>query len=296
LVRDTVGAYALITPDYEKKGYPFDLWLEWNSNFFDKMAVISYGETKIDLPENVEMKCIPPPNQNNWQFYTIGKKLAQDMLDTDWKVLLDTDEFISARMITDKLDKTRTYALKFHHLYGNVNSEIVGVFPEYYFRVHTGNREVVNDGGSVSGKKDWGKISLRSLLKDLILPRTSIRDSIDELLYLVKVDGLKRVLFEPLWAGEVYHTNTLRDPEILKTKWKEQSMRTLNEGKSMKKHDSLDSSLKDDELKFDYSAYKKIWKFGFLKSVSNEMLPEIILRNKSRFNWHSFSEDEYLES
>ena len=290
-----MGAYAIITPDYELKGYPFDLWLEWNSRFFDKIAVISYGQTLIDHPENVEIKCVDPPSQNNWQFYTSGMKLAQEMLDTDWKVLLGTDEFISARMNTDKLDKSRIYALKFHHLYGNIYSEIIGAFPEYYFRVHTGDREILNDGGSVSGNKDWGKISYIPLVKSLFQPRTTIKDSIEELLYLTKRDGLKRVLFEPGWAGEIYHTNTLRDPDILKTKWKEQAIRTLNQGKSMEKHDSLESSSTNDEQKFDYGSYKNIWKFGFLKSVRKENLPDIIIKNKSRFNWHSFKEDDYFD-
>lgn len=283
---EEIGAYAFITPDFEQKGYPFDLWLDWNSRFFDSITVVSYGETRIALPDNVTIKVVDPPEDKGWIFYTKGKQMAQESLGTKWKIMLDTDEFLNQRIDTTDLDESKIYALNFHHLYGNINTEIIGAFPEFYFRVHTGRKKVINDGGSVAGLKDWGHFSFRKVANQFLEAQNGIFDEVKKLIYLVKKDGAKRAFMTPQFAGEVFHTNTLRDPKLLKIKWKEQSARTLSEGRSMSKHDSLEKETLAQSASFDYSLYKNIWEHATLKFWANENLPEVLIDNNERFNWY----------
>ena len=285
---DEIGAYAFVTSDYKQKGYPFDLWVKWNSKFFDKLAVISYGELKIPHYDNVLIKTMPPPQEVNWKFYTDGEQNAQELLDTEWKAMLGIDEFVNRRIITESLDKSKVYALRFHHLYGNPVTEIVGAFPEYYFRVHTGIRRVLNDGGSVSGPREWGTLSLKNLARKYMNSSSGLSWTLKESLYLLKRDGLKRALFTPKYAGEIFHTNTLRDPRSLKLKWKEQTIRARNEGNSMQKHDILEEETLNKSESFDYNKYKKIWPHSFLKRLSTEDVPIIITENKGMFEWVNF--------
>lgn len=130
-----IGAYAFSLDDWKELDYPLDLWLEWNSRHFDKVALATYGKFDIDLPSNVIVKEIPfKPNRTTEQFYIRGKAFAQNLLDTDWKVMLDIDEFVSKRIDTSGLDPKKAYAISLRQLYGNLETEIKNAFPSFFFQ------------------------------------------------------------------------------------------------------------------------------------------------------------------
>ncbi|MCI2413548.1 MAG: hypothetical protein MPI47_09540 [Cuniculiplasma sp.] len=109
----TIGAYAFTTNDWKELGYPLDLWLEWNSKYFDQLALVIYGEMEVDPPSNVTIIKEPSiPDRTNEDFFLSGKERAQKLLNTDWKVMLDTDEFVSKRIDTTNLDRKRAYAIR----------------------------------------------------------------------------------------------------------------------------------------------------------------------------------------
>jgi hypothetical protein len=152
----TVGAYAFVTADWRELDYPLDLWLEWHLPVLDRVALVTYGE--FDVPHSGDSRLIVSAMEINpvygryFNFYTIGKTQAQHLLDTDWKILLDIDEFIY-RPNTDGLDPARTYGFRYHNLYGSIEYEMAPSvpFPAYQFRVHHGNRELLGDGANGQG-------------------------------------------------------------------------------------------------------------------------------------------------
>ena len=162
----TIGAYAFVTEDYKHKDYPLDLWIQWSVKLFDQVALVTYGT--IDLPSyrNLVTEALPPIEKDTFAFYTIGKNRAQHLLQTDWKVLLDIDEFPSTRIDTSSLDKRMIYATRIHHLYGNANTEILDSgLPSFMYRIHYGNKDILGDGyavrGAQAGRLSIGKSSFR---------------------------------------------------------------------------------------------------------------------------------------
>ena len=146
--------YSFITPNFRESDYPLDLWLRYNVNIFDEVAVIKYGD--FDLPfedRKIVSESVSAPENDSWEFYRKGKKRAQELLKTDWKVLLDIDEFVDKR-IRFELDESLAYPLTYRHLFGNLYTEIRdNRFPRTAPRLHYGNREIMGDGGSVSGPR-----------------------------------------------------------------------------------------------------------------------------------------------
>ncbi len=217
----TVGAYAFAMDDWKEMQYPLDLWIKHNSELFDKLSLVFIGDKlKIpELPDNVILTHLEKSDSRGWEIYTRYKQIAQDKLDTEWKLLLDTDEFLNRRIETKKLDTSKIYAIKYHHLYGNPNTEIIGAYPPYYWRFHYGRKKVINDGGSIEGDQ-----------MKYFKPHLSF--GIRSTVYQLRRNGIRRLLYEPHFVGEVWHTNTLRDPQVMKMKWRIQIQRAIDEGRT----------------------------------------------------------------
>ncbi len=148
--KDTIGVYAFVTSNWKELDYPLDLWIRHNSQLFDEVALVTYGKVK-EIPyetNNLIIKEIEPPDKVRYDFYTTGKKKAQDLLNTDWKILLDVDEFLTRTPKVENLNKELTYKLNYIHAYGNIYS-IIKCNKEFAYtvpRVHFGERNVVGDG------------------------------------------------------------------------------------------------------------------------------------------------------
>jgi hypothetical protein len=91
----SIGAYTFATDNWKEMQYPIDLWLKYNSRFFDKLSVVYVGdEDKFPShdPDNAIISFTKKLDYYGWEIYTKYKQMAQNLLDTDWKVLLDSDE------------------------------------------------------------------------------------------------------------------------------------------------------------------------------------------------------------
>ena len=151
----SVGCYAFVTHDWDARSYPLDLWLSWSLRQFDQVAVVKYGDFPLPVVDpKLRTKSIDlnPTYERYFNFYTIGKSEAQVLLTTDWRVLLDIDEFMY-RPYTGNLDPKVTYPLRYHNLFGSLEFEMAPSipFPAQQFRVHFGRRQVLGDGANVEG-------------------------------------------------------------------------------------------------------------------------------------------------
>ena len=274
-----IGAYAFTLNDWRELDYPLDLWLKWNSKHFDKIALATYGKVDIDIPSNVIVKEIPfKPDRTTEQYYIKGKAFAQTLLDTEWKVMLDIDEFVSKRIDTSRLDQKKAYAISLRQLYGNLGTEMKGAFPTFFFRIHYHNRTIDNTGGSVV-RPYAAKFIFRNFSHDVI--RKIFKKSHYIPYYLP--------YSEPKF--EIWHTGAVRRPEVMAKKWKMETTAAINS------HPGINSSYKDFlqyvQDKFDYKNYKKIWPSAVISKVDLEALPEILKLNYERFNFVQFSNSEY---
>ncbi len=213
----TIGAYAFATRNWKELEYPLDLWVQHNSLFFDEISLAVELGTEIDfpVPSNVRLSYIGSRNEEDRRyliFYISNKDFAMKCLRTDWKLLLDIDEFIDARTDTTGLNKKYVYGTNNHHLFGNIHTEILNIFPDHYWRLHYGDRYLLNDGGSVYGRRARQFRSIQEISGRPIL-RT------------LRHEGIRRLLTKPLNAVEIYHTNTVRSPAAMHRKWIEQTQR-----------------------------------------------------------------------
>ena len=216
---------------------------------------------------------IDKTNPFNFSFYTRAETIAQRELNTDWKILLDVDEFFKERPNFAQLDPKKTYAIRMRNLYGNVTTEIKGYFPDYYWVIHTGNKKVLGDGGTVTGPY-CAKILPKKFLKYLLWRFLKIGQHVSPLF--------------PKISFEVFHTGTLRKPEALSKKWKFQTEIEINEGfiENMHRLQLLNKP-------FIYHDFKKIDNKNYLVKIDESILPDILLKNKDRFLQVTFSESEY---
>lgn len=149
----TIGAYAFVTHEWEYSDYPLDLWLEYHLQLFDYISIVTYGEFDLPIKDpRLLVRSIPEPcsrqtESNRWN--CIGKQLAQELLPTDWKFLLDIDEFIKDRPIPNETANAHTVNVR--NLFGNVNHQLIGanvasdgLLP--WNKLHKGNCTVVDDG------------------------------------------------------------------------------------------------------------------------------------------------------
>ncbi len=131
-----IGVYAFTFDNWKEMNYPLDLWLEWNCSLFDEVALYYIGDReklwdglqnilcaklRIDGEDGTKDEAIKKHGDNTYAYY---KKKAQEILNTEWKFMLDIDEFIDARPDESILDPKKVYGIWMHVLYGNVNYEI----------------------------------------------------------------------------------------------------------------------------------------------------------------------------
>lgn len=309
---DGIGAYAFITKDWRENDYPLDLWLEHHLKLFDQIAIVTYG--KVYIPEKFRrnkkliMKKMGLISEKTFSFYIVGKSEAQRLLTTEWKVMLDVDEFISKRIDVDSFDKKYAYALKYHNLYGNVRTEMIeNPFALYQVRIHYGNRKILGDGANVeppyAARLSIGRL-LNSMPNKTRKMSTTSTDKKNKPWGVVKTafDLLKnprQLQFQIRAAAydfdsapyiEVWHTGTARNPSALKSKWTVQIKREINHGflYNQNKLSKLSSGM------FNYKNYKEIWPNARLVRVKPESLPYILRKNSKRFNWARFSARNYL--
>ncbi len=306
---DTIGAYAFVTSDWKENDFPFDLWIKHAIKIFDQIAIVTYGEVifpDIRYEGKLLTKRIEPVDVNKFSFYTVGKKIAQDMLTTDWRVLLDIDEFLYDRIDTGGLDKRYAYPLRYHHLYGNSHTEIRNNgFPVYQFRIHVDRREVVGDGASVSPPYCRYQFPVHQMVvsgewfnRQFLLKNSTadnghgsdksgtqhVDNNKDSLIH--KMFNKLKNIDKPVKFFEVYHTGSARNPVALKNKWRVQTEREINEGNTA----NMGRLKFLEDNKFDYAKYRDIWKNAYLKNIDEREIPLIIRNNADRFNWINFSD------
>ena len=274
----SIGAYAFATSDYLDLDYPLDLWIQWNSKFFDKLAIAAYGPIDVTYPQNVTVKRLETPHesQNSLNFYSIGKTYAQHLLTREWKVALDIDEFVSDRIDTSKFQEKKAYAIKMRHLYGNLTTEIVNAFPDHYYRIHHGDRKILGDGGAVAPPYS-GRLIYKNAAIDI----------------LRVISGKRESLLNPFFPYqeeivEIWHTGALRRPAVMSKKWRSQIYREINS-----RIVSNAGRLSILDMPFDYHMYKRIDPKAILKRVDLNDVPEILQRNKERFHYVDFYDSEY---
>ena len=192
----SIGAYAFVTKDWKELEYPLDLWLPWTASQFDQVSLVTYGDVEIpDIPdENARLKITKIdeyPSTKYFDFYLKGKTLAQIQLHTDWKVLLDIDEFMFRPNLGTAISRY-VYPLRYYNLYGSLEYRIKRkpYFATRQYRIHCGTKQITGDGANVFSS--FGS-------HNNIVPR-------------------------------VWHVNATRNPEVMQQKWVTQTHRELNEG------------------------------------------------------------------
>lgn len=276
----SIGAYTFLTPNYREMQYPADLWIQHNSKFFDELALFTYGKIDlgINLPENVKIvegPTLESSDFSGFRFYTYGKTKAMEALSTEWKVILESDEFISKRMDTSNFNRFFSYPLGFIQLYGNISTEIKSAFLVYLYRIHYGNKKIISDGGPRPPYS--GKIHLNGIVN--LIQRKVFKSHLTE--------------YNPIWTADeienwAYHTNCLRSPEIMSDKWIRQMKMEIEAGiKKSYYNEWLGDIL---SRPFEYRRYKEFWPGSYLKKVSP---PGILVQNASRFTKVQFKPDEY---
>ncbi len=269
----TIGAYSFVSDDWRSKDYPVDLWLDWHSKLFDKISLVTSGDATLPNTKNVNIIQLDKENTFNFSYYTKAFTLAQHKLDTDWKIMLDVDEFFKERPDFSGLDPKKTYAVKMHNLYGNLETEIRGYFPDYYYHIHTGNKKVLGDGGAVAGPY-YAKIAPKNAIKYFAWRYLKLGQHVTPLI--------------PLTSFNIFHTGTVRRPDALSKKWKFQTEIEIKEGYKDNKN-----RLQLLNEPFNYHDFKKIDEKNYLVKINMETLPHILVENKTRFWYADFSEDEY---
>lgn len=272
----TIGAYTFLSSSWQELEYPADLWIVHNSKFFDQLSILSYEklEFNFDLPTNLIIQRENPPDSGDFDFYLYGLEKAMKNLKTDWKVYLPSDEFINDKISTEGLNRFLAYPLKYHQLYGNAHTEIIGAFMEYSYRIHFGNKRQIGDGGPRPPYA--GKFQFRGI-KNLV-ERRVLREH---------HKGYVPMRVPRKTPFEAWHTNCLRSEDIMSRKWKEQMTREINAGIQKTYYNEWLELL---EQPFAYENYKKLWPNSYLRVVEP---PDIILKNRSRFDQVEFKEEDY---
>lgn len=278
----TVGAYVFASKSWRELEYPVDLWIKHNSKFFYQLSIYTYGaiDFGIEIPSNVKIieGNVSENSLDNFNFYLHGLTSAMENLRTDWKVLLNSDEFIRSEIDTSHFNRFLAYPLGLTQLYGNINTEIKGAFMEYDYRIHYGNRRHAGDGGIIppySGKINFNGVSN-------LIRRRIFRTNLEE--------------YKPIWTTTrienwAYHTNCLRSPQIMSAKWYAQMKREISSGM---KRDYYSEWLNNILSKpFEFTRYKEFWPHSHLVRTKP---PEILVENSDRFTDVRFHELDYPNS
>jgi hypothetical protein len=253
----TVGTYAFTASDYRELDFPVDLWLEHSLKIFDKVSLVYIAkELRAEdnwLTNNHNDKLILtilPYEPNTSIGYSLkAAKIAQEALDTDWKLSLCTDEFMVARPIFDGLSDKYAYVPVERNLWGNIFTEIVG--GESYTmvaidqaRFHYGNANFTGDGGDVALPKAYAPPSFNHLF---------------------------------------YHTGYCRNPKALSARLKTKVRNELLYGIQNNRQ-----VLQFTDQEFDYRNFRLLWPHSELKKVDPSELPKILLDNAERFHQIDF--------
>jgi hypothetical protein len=307
---ETVGVYGFVGKNWQENDYPVDLWVKHHEKIVDKISIVThcddigfkYGPkvTVTHMDEN-------PRTFGTYRFYIDPLNVAQRILDTDWKVLLPTDEFLAERINANELDKLYAYAAQVRNFYGNLSTELIAISsPAYQWRVHYGNREVFRDGGDVVppyyarfSPLALARMGFEEMQRRLFLasrgsekkkkPEGSGAQKTPVLykLYAATRDASKSKFFT------VWHTGMAKNPKAMVGKWREISSRDANAGSSINKGivDVITN-----KVPFSYhTAYKRTYRGAELHRVRPAQVPKILLQNKKRFNWVTFSDNEYAD-
>jgi len=294
---ETIGAYAFVTKDWRKLHYPLDLWLEHHLNIFDQISLCVYGDATI-VPtryrNNRKIKITSVkvyPNRAKFNFYAYGKTIAQRKLQTDWKVLLDIDEFLVTEIKIETLDKRLAYPLIFHNLYKSLEYELVpiGLMKKimnfvytdkliYNFtseRVHFGNRIILGDGANVSLPYYVNRSLFTKSMFYLLKNNKHFSNFIQS--YTINTNIPKRTGN----SFHIIHTTFLRPLAILRRKLIEQIQREINEKVYYQQY--LLELLKKQDIKELYKNYKLLFPKTKLIKIDKGIIPNILLKNKKRF-------------
>lgn len=250
----SIGAYVFVSTQWKELEYPLDLYIKWNSKYFDELCVYTYGKAEFpeDIPDNVKIIEGAESKEKGFKFYTFGLERAMHSLTTDWKVYLASDEFVKKRIETQNLNKRLAYPVQRIDLYGNIYTQILHAFLKYEYRIHFGNRKLLGDGTVTPPYS--GKIHLdgiRYLLTGYIRHKPSFRE--------------EPIFTTNFFPGTIYHTNALRSPEIMSKKWYMQFLREKNAGVKRDDYDKVFNEMTSNP--FDYKNYKQYWPNSQLKKV-----------------------------
>ena len=276
---ETIGAYAFVTKDWRKLHYPLDLWLEHHLNIFDQISLCVYGDSTIIPPKyrnNRKIKITSVkvyPNRAKFNFYVYGKTIAQRKLQTDWKVLLDIDEFLVTEIKTETLDKRLAYPLISHNLYKSLEYELVPtslmkkivnfvytdklIYNVINERVHFGNRIILGDGCIVSPPYYINRSLFTKGMFYLLKNNKYFSNFIQS--YIINMDMPKRTGN----SFHVIHTTFLRPLAILRRKLIEQIQREINEKVYYQQY--LLELLKKQDIKELYKNYKLLFPKGVVQ-------------------------------
>jgi len=295
---ETIGAYAFVTKDWRKLHYPLDLWLEHHLNIFDQISLCVYGNESIipkEYRDNKKIKITSVnsyPSRAKFSFYVYGKTIAQKELQTDWKVLLDIDEFLTTKINTKMLDKRLAYPLTYHNLYKNLEYELVptdfmkrimnfvyvGKFiPNItYERIHFGDRSILGDGANVSLPYYVNKSLFTKIIFNLLKNNKNFNNFIHSYIENKKISEEKQIL-----PFHLIHTTFLRPLAVLRRKLIEQTQREINEKFYYNRY-LLDLFKKQDVQKL-YENYSMLFPKTKLIKIDKSIIPNILLKNKKRF-------------
>ncbi|MEM3265327.1 MAG: hypothetical protein QXH07_05170 [Thermoplasmata archaeon] len=163
-----IGVYAFTFDDWKEKDYPLDLWIEWNCKLFDEVSLFYIGN-KTKVLENINVQKYNNLTINGIngiksnivdiygnKMYAYFKELAQNFLFTDWKFLLDIDEFVVSRPTIDLNNINDVYGIYVHLPFGDINHEIspLGDSPAKIGNVNLsrlayGMSKVIGDGAMI---------------------------------------------------------------------------------------------------------------------------------------------------
>lgn len=303
---ETIGAYVFVGRNWRGNDFPVDLWVKHSEKLFDEISIVTHCD-RFDFKygKNVRVTHVEedPNIRGTYRFYLDPLTVAQKKLNTDWKVLMPVDEFLTARINVGELDKRYAYAAKIRQFYGNLSTELTTTgFPNYQWRVHYGNRKILRDGGDVEPPY-FARIS-PARLAGLVLEeaqRTMLNVSHGEKNAKTNVSASRAPLSYRIYSGlcdasrvkhfTVWHTGYARNPKSLMSKWKTDIIRDLNSSGAVNK--GLEKILSEgDEISYN-NAYKYVWRGVKLHRLDEKEVPKILLKNRKRFTWVEFGKEHY---
>jgi hypothetical protein len=291
------GVAAFVTADWKEKGYPLDLWLEHHSSIADQVSLVTYGNFSIPFEaENVRLVRLEAGvPRDSADFWLKGKQLALDALTTEWKILLDIDEFLKDRPYLSTLEAEYVYPLVLHDLFGGLDRELLYAERFWYYRQNVivyrvfksaPYFRVIGDGNAVGPSRRW-RIPLLPYAQSaasyvahwLSTERRDLR--LKNGLYYAAVATLQ--LGRPYAEFDVWHTTFLRPRSSQLLKLREQ--RKIHEAIGDRRTALLLSSLIEGWKSGEICSAPEKYLPGVRRvaRVDRALLPEVLLANEDRF-------------